>query len=154
MQKIFFSGVIEKMSEYTTIQVTKDVRDKLESIKSVKGKKYNEVIKDLLENKRGELVDDVITIERESVALTLRYWKMDNENDERVFDITYSMLRDSEVGTVFQAEEYPDNSVCYINCSAEIVFRRGEDVLLLVKEFINKNKGCDCVNSVVHVKLF
>ena len=63
------------MSEFTTIQITKDLKQKLDLMKGEKNIKYNDLIENLLQQAGGTYVDDVITITRDTTALSLKYWQ-------------------------------------------------------------------------------
>lgn len=141
------------MSEFTTIRITKEVKNQLEVIKSTRGLKYNDIIKELLQIKAGEIVNDVITIEREQIALTLKYWEHHTDTI-RVYDITYLILMNSKVGTVFAAEPSPNSNEDFVNSVAEIVYKKGDDVILLVKEINHVQGEWSTISSTVHVKLF
>lgn len=140
------------MSEFTTIQIRKDTKQKLDLMKAENKNSYDKLIQNLLSQAGGSFVEDVITVNHDKVAMSLKYWEHDNSN-VKINDITFYDLRVKPVGTVFTANPSPSGSD-YVNCVAEIVARRGDDVVLLVKEF-----GCvagvvDVISSVVHVNLF
>ena len=142
------------MSEFTTIQVTKDVRNKLDVKKSATGKKYNDVIEDLLENAGGSVVNDVITINRDTTALSLKFWEVDNPASSKFYDITFQELKVEPVGTKFTANDTLAKDTDYVNSNAEIVYRKGDDVILLVEEVSFLDGVFNKINSVVHVNLF
>ena len=141
------------MSEFTTIQITKDVKNQLEAIKSARGGKYNDVIKHLLDCSIGVDVNDVVTINREPTAFTLKFMRLNEPGRVKVVDVSYKMLRDFPVGSVFAAAE--DVVGCdFVNGVAEILFKRGDDVVVLVKEVSCRDGVRSVDSSVVHVRLF
>lgn len=141
------------MSDWTTVSIKKTTKNKLEVIKSATGLQYDEIINNLLDNQGGENVDDVITIHRDSIAFNLKYWEFNNPNIISR-DISYQELKIEPVGTKFIANDNPAEAG-FVNCSAEIVFKKGDDVVLLVKEFSKDDDGvCSNISSVVHVNTF
>lgn len=138
------------MSKFTTIQITKDLKDKLTEIKKREHMKYNDIIEGLLVN-RGTDVDDVVTVEREQVAFSLKYWN--DEGDYKVFDVTYKYLRGLKHGESFVAFNRPSGKK-WINSGAEVIYHDGEDVVLLTEEVSYDNEEITRLKSVVHVKLF
>ena len=137
------------MTEFTTIQVTKELKDKLTEIKKKEGKKYNDIIEDML-YQQGTEVDDVITITREPVAFTLKYWDKSSSN---ILEVTYSDLRKSKVGAKFIASNNTAGDK-WVNSNAKIIFKDAEDVVLMVSEVSYDNGFFNVIKSVVHVKLF
>lgn len=140
------------MSEFTTIQIRKDTKTKLDLMKAENKNSYDVLIQNLLAQAGGAYVDDIITVNRDKVAMSLKYWEDDNDN-VKIHDITFEDLRVQPVGTVFTANANPVGRN-YVNCVAEIVAKRGADVILLVKEFGAVDGVIDVVSSVVHVNLF
>ena len=138
------------MSEFTTIQITNELKDKLTAIKKKNGKKYNDIIEDLLYN-MGSEVDDVITLEREAVAFSLKYWN--NQDDYKIFEVTYKYLKGLSVGDIITVCDNPVGDE-WVNSSAQVIYHNGEDVILMVEEISNNHDNVNCIKSVVHVKLF
>lgn len=139
------------MSEITTIQIKKNTKEKLDLLKKNNDlKSYDELIRKLLDQDGGSIVEDVITINRDSTALSLKYWDDDNFKS---YDVTFQELKVEPVGTVFTANPKPvaDN---FVNSIAEIVMKKGDDVVLLVKEISCNDGKVDSISSVVHVNLF
>jgi len=139
------------MSEITTIQIKKNTKEKLDLLKKNNDlKSYDELIRKLLDQNAGSIVEDVITINRDSTALSLKYWDDDNFKS---YDVTFQELKVEPVGTVFTANPKPvaDN---FVNSIAEIVMKKGDDVVLLVKEISCTDGKVDSISSVVHVNLF
>lgn len=142
------------MSDFTTIQITKDLKEKLDLMKGGKNIKYNDLIENLLQQHGGTYVEDVITITRDSTALSLKYWQTDNPANTMFYDISFQELKIEPVGTVFSANPDPDNTIDFINSTAEICFKSGDDVVLLVKEISCSDGVIDSVGSIVHINLF
>ena len=144
------------MSEnYTAVQVRNDLKKKLNEIKKATGKTYNDILEELLqETYQGVEADDVITITRDSVAFTLKYWETENPSKVKVRDVTYQELKCGIIGDKFTANDNPV-SAGFVNSVAEIVYKNNDDVILLVREI---HKGVDnrfsSVSSVVHVNVF
>ena len=139
------------MSEITTIQIKKNTKEKLDLLKKNNDlKSYDELIRKLLDQNAGSIVEDVITINRDSTALSLKYW---DSNDFKSYDVTFQELKIEPVGTVFTANPKPvsDN---FVNSVAEILIKKGDDVILLVKEISCSDGEVDSISSVVHVNLF
>ena len=140
------------MSEYTTIRITKQLKDKLDVLKSVNGDSYNDIIEKILEEQKiGTTVDDVITLDADSVAISLKY--LDDENSVYK-DITFKELKNSKVGDVFYANKSPNNQKDFINSVAEVMAIKGDDMALLVKQMSVTNGNLDVLTNLVHVKLF
>lgn len=142
------------MSEFTTIQITKDLKQKLDLMKGEKNIKYNDLIENLLQQAGGTYVDDVITITRDTTALSLKYWQTEGPTNTMFYDITFQELKVEPVGTVFSANPKPNKNVDFVNSTAEICFKSGDDVLLLVKEISCTDGVVNSMASVVHINLF
>ena len=140
------------MSDFTTIQIRKETKQKLDFMKSENKETYDKLIQNLLEQAGGTWVDDVITVNRDSVALSLKYWETKGDKS-LVYDITFQELKLEPVGTVFTANPEPDNDN-FINSVARIVAKEGDDVILLVREISCHEGRFDSLSSVVHVNLF
>lgn len=142
------------MSEFTTIQIRKETKQKLDFMKSENKVSYDKLITNLLEQTGGTYVEDVITVQRDSTAMSLKYWEINAPaNTVKSYDITFQELKLEPVGTVFTANPNPvhDN---FVNSTAEIVVKRGDDVVLLVKELSCSDGEVSSISSVVHVNLF
>lgn len=149
-------------NEMTTVKVTKANRDRLKQINP--DKSINDIITELIENQPGMQVDDVITIDRDPVALTLKYWEIlpvqtfDDEipskiGDIKTRDVTYKELHQQPVGTKFMANPVTPGEN-YFHSTAEIVSKSQEDIILRVSEVSNRQGIVDVLNSVVHIRLF
>lgn len=149
------------MSDFTTIQIRKETKQKLDLMKAENKESYDKLIQNLLSQTGGAFVEDVITVNRDRVAMSLKYWEIDAPKTDsnqktknfKSYDITFQELKMEPVGTTFTANPQPadDN---FINSVARIVAKDGDDVILLVKEVSFINKKYDAVSSVVHVNLF
>ena len=141
------------MSDYTTIQISKDTLEKLVKIKKEKRIKYDTIIKQLLELHGGTILEDVVTINRESIALSLKYYEEDS-NKVNVYDITYHDLRVSKIGAKFTANVNPAVAG-FVNMSAKVIYKHRDDVILLLEELHCTADGEERVfSNVVHVKMF
>ena len=141
--------------EKTTIQISKENWKKLEMIKGGNHLKYDDLITVLLKEHGGEIIFDTETINRDSTALTLRYWKHNNKGRVKIREILYSHLKTANVGDVFVANANPNVEVEYRNSSAKVIYREGDDVVLLVKECDVDVKGRkQCRSDVIHFNLF
>ena len=140
------------MPEWRSIAVYPATKTKVDHIKKATGKSYDTIINDLLINS-GIEVDDVVTIERDKVAVSLKFFYND-EPEVKIKDVTFQMLREAPVGAVFIAEPSA-RGVDYMNSWCELVFKRDEDVILLCTERYCDEDGLIQDNtSVVHIKYF
>ena len=138
------------MSEFTTIQIKKDVKQRLDLVKGENRLNYNTIIEKLLEQSGGRIVEDVITIKREQIAFTLKYW--DNERQINN-DVSYVDLSKSKIGDEFIACENPTGDK-WVNSGAKVVARDGDEIILIAEE-VNFDAGeVSSFKSVVHVSLF
>ena len=135
------------MSEYTSIQIGKDIKQKLDLCKGINNNSYNTIIAKLLEQSGGVIVEDVVEIQREQVAFTLKYF--DNNDNNKIRDITYLELANAKVGEVFTVIDYPVGEG-WLNSKATVLVKDGYTVILLVEEFDENS----CIKTVVHVELF
>ena len=140
------------MSEFTTIQIKKSLRDKLDLVKGENNLSYNQIVEKLLQQSGGVIVEDTIEVGREQVALSLKYW--DNLNRTKVTDITYGDLANTVVGMTYVAEEFPDTDLEFINSTAKVMANDGSDVILLVEESSCRKGKVSSIKSVVHICLF
>ncbi|WP_458454403.1 hypothetical protein [Methanobrevibacter sp.] len=139
------------MGEYTTVQLTKRSKNKLDLMKGTTNASYSDVIEKLVKLAGGTPVDDVITIDREPVAMTLNYFTGTGETKKR--DITYKELKSCKVGDLFVPCDEP-NYFDSVTCTAKVVYKHNDDVILLVREYHYKDNMLDSVSSVVHVNTF
>lgn len=140
------------MSEITTIKVTREVKDKLDKLKNDKHKSYNDVIKDLLPE--GTEINDVITTNRDSTAITLKYFEFEKSKEVRTYDITFQELKIEPIGSYFTANDNISDDVDYLNTVAQIVAKLGDDVLLLVSEIACIDGKRSKITTVHHFNLF
>ena len=150
------------MSEITTIQIRKETKQKLNLMKAENRESYDRLIQNLLSQTDGVFVEDVITVNRDTVAMSLKYWEIESSktSDERKtgknfksYDITFQELKIEPVGTTFAANPRPTDDN-FINSVARIVAKEGDDVILLCRELSYIDGKWDSVSSVVHINLF
>lgn len=140
------------MSEITTIKVTREVKDKLDKLKNDRHKSYNDVIKELLPE--GTEISDVITTHRDSTAISLKYFEFENSKKVESYDITFQELKIEPVGSYFTAKDNVDVNVNHVNTTAEIIAKKGGDVLLLVSEIACIDGERSKITGVHHFNLF
>ena len=85
--------------------------------------------------------------------MSLKYFETDNADKNSVYDISFQELKLNPVGTIYIAENNTaeDN---YVNCTAEIAYKKNDDVILLVKEYSVINGEYSSISSTVHINLF
>ena len=140
------------MSEITTIKVTREVKDKLDKLKTDRHESYNDVIKELLPE--GTEISDVITTHRDSTAISLKYFEFENSKKVESYDITFQELKIEPVGSYFTAKDNVDVNVNHVNTTAEIIAKKGDDVLLLVSEVACIDGERSKITGVHHFNLF
>lgn len=84
----------------------------------------------------------------------MKYWETKNPTNTKFYDISFQELKIEPIGRVFSANETPNNSINFINSTAEICFKSDDDVILLVKEISCIDGIINSVGSVVHINLF
>ena len=150
------------MSEFTTIQIRKETKQKLDLMKAENRESYDRLIQNLLSQTGGVFVEDVITVNRDTVAMSLKYWEIESPktfderktgNNFKSYDITFQELKIEPVGTTFTANPQPtDNN--FLKRVARIVAKEGDDVILLCREITYIHGKWDSVSSVAHINLF
>lgn len=141
------------MSDYTSIQISKNTKEKLDLCKGLNNLSYNKIIERLLEQSGGVIVEDVVEIQREQTAFSLKYW--DKNDNHKVRDISYVELMNANVGDMFYVVD-PASIVSndYVTGNARVMAKWEDDVILLITE-TSCNKGVfDWIKSVVHISLF
>ena len=138
---------------YKNIPVKPETKHKIDTIKSATGKNYDEIINDLIQ-KDGIIIDDVIMIDRDDVALTLNYYEHNNTEEIISADVMFSSLKNSDVGTIFSAKEDLDFDLDFVNQSVEIVYKRGDDIILVLTEINSFKDTVVKSKEVIHVNLF
>lgn len=138
------------MSEFTTIQISKEVKMKLDLMKGNNNETYNRLIENLLQQSGGTFADDVVEVQREKVAFSLKYF---DDNSSKILDVTYYDLAVSEVGDVFKVVDNPTDDN-WLNSDAEVIIKKNNDVVLLVNEFTCKNGKIDKISNIFHIYLF
>ena len=138
----------------TTIQISKENKRKLSKLKHNDNITFDDVITGLLNDYGGTLIEDVSTINSDAVALQLTYLKGNNQGRIKTKDVLFSDLKASSVGDTFVAYT-PEVETDFMNQTAEVVYRKGNDVVLLVKTFTVDVKGNRFVDKeIVHFMLF
>ena len=138
------------MSEFTTIQISKDVKQKLDLVKGENNNTYNMIIEKLLKQSAGTIVDDTIEIAREQVAFSLKYL---SDTEQKIRDVTYHEIANMRIGDKVTAWDSPtaDN---YVNSSVRVLAKYGDDVILLLEDVSFSNGRLSTMTSVIHVVLF
>ena len=138
------------MTEFTTIQITKDTKQKLDLVKGENNNTYNTIIEKLLKQSAGTIVEDTIEIAREQVAFTLKYI---SDTEQKIRDVTYYELANARINDVITAWDSPsaDN---YVNSSVRVMAKYNDDVILLLEDVNSSNGQLSSMKSVIHVVLF
>lgn len=140
------------MSDYTSIQISKDTKEKLDLCKGLNNLSYNKIIERLLEQSGGVIVEDVVEIQREQTAFSLKYW--DSSGVNKIRDISYAELKESRVDMDFEIDVEPAKDVDFVNAWATVKAIDGSDVILLVSEVSRRDGVVSSIKSVVHISLF
>ena len=138
----------------TTIRISKETKAKLEKMRGNRSITSDGLIMNLLKQTGGVWVDDVEFYAREQIALVLKYYELDNVSSLVECPIFYSDLKENDEGTVF--ENYADtaDSDYYLE-TAEIISKRGDDVVLMVyKHHCRSNGKIIKTSSVLHLNIF
>lgn len=138
------------MSNFTTIQITKDVKQKLDLMKGENNETYNSLIINLLDQAGGVFVEDIVRFQREKVAFTLEY--IDDTSDKSV-DVSFYDLHTSKVGQIFKVVDKPVG-VNWSNSTAEVLVRKGHDIILLITDSICTNGDIQRRSNFFHMSLF
>ena len=140
------------MSEFTTIQIKKSLRDKLDLVKGENNLSYNQIVEKLLQQSGGVIVEDTVEVGREQVALSLKY--LDNTANTKIRDITFRELASASVGDVFSVVDSPLSVNDWVMSKAKVMAKENADVILLVEEISNDGGRVSSIKSVVHIALF
>lgn len=138
------------MSEYTTIRISKKTKNNLDKLKGNRSIKYDAIIGELLKRNGGLVANDVIKLEREPVALTLRYITPKTED---FLEITYRDLRDSNVGDWFKIEPQANDSECFFN-EALVVYHSDDVVALMVRTVETDQNNTNTDIEFIDIRLF
>ena len=138
------------MSEFTTIQITKEVKQKLDLVKGENNNTYNTIIEKLLKQSCGVVVEDTLEIAREQVAFTLKYI---SDTEQKIRDVTYYELANMRVNDVITAWDSPVAS-SYVNSSVRLMAKFNDDVVLLLEDVSCNNGNVSRLKSLIHVVLF
>lgn len=140
------------MSEFTTIQITKELRDKLDLVKGENNLTYNQIVEKLLQQSGGVIVEDTVEVGREQIALSLKY--LDNSANTKIRDVTFRELASASVGDVFNVVDSPLSANDWVMSKAKVMAKENADVILLVEEISDDAGRFSSIKSVVHVALF
>ena len=140
------------MSEFTTIQIKKSLRDKLDLVKGENNLTYNQIVEKLLQQSGGVIVEDTVEVGREQVALSLKY--LDNTANTKIRDVTFRELASANVGDVFSVVDSPLSANDWVMSKAKVMAKENNDVILLVNEISDNGGRISGIKSVVHVALF
>ena len=140
------------MSEFTTIQIKKSLRDKLDLVKGENNLTYNQIVEKLLQQSGGVIVEDTVEVGREQVALSLKY--LDNTANTKIRDVTFRELASASVGDVFSVVDSPLSANDWVMSKAKVMAKENDDVILLVNEISDVGGRISGIKSVVHVALF
>ena len=140
------------MSEFTTIQIKKSLRDKLDLVKGENNLTYNQIVEKLLQQSGGVIVEDTVEVGREQVALSLKY--LDNSANTKIRDVTFRELASASVGDVFNVVDTPLSANDWVMSKAKVMAKENGDVILLVNEISDNGGRISGIKSVVHVALF
>jgi len=107
----------------TTIKISNNTKNKLEALKDNPKSTYEDVIKKLLPEGNEENI--IENQEKPATFVTIH----DSDKLVNFFEISWSMLKDSEIGELFVAERISDKPVTKKE-SAEVIFKDKERVIL------------------------
>lgn len=137
------------MSEFTTIQITKDLKQKLDLNKGENNNTYNIIIEKLLEQSGGVIADDVAEIQREQTAIPLIYYDDDGQN---VLNVSFLDLIGADIGATWVANENPAGN--FVNTKAEVIWKHTGEVIVRIIE-ARRNNGNVYYNTYIkHIYLF
>ncbi|MBQ3407996.1 MAG: hypothetical protein IJH12_02175 [Clostridia bacterium] len=142
------------MSDYTTVRIKKSSLEKINKMKGEHGS-VADVVEKLLSSVGGCSIDDILEINRDSVAITLEYLFFDGKSFHLAneYYITFQELRLSKVGDTFTANQNPaDDS--YSLDTAEVLFVDERSVLVRVTETLKSENQETSVVHMEHVDLF
>ena len=141
------------MSDYTSIPVSKEIKEKLTKIKESNNyNNYNEVLNDLLKDTVN--VKDYTLIPHDNIAYTLHKTLLD-EQDNIIFEdtrnITYNDLQYAEIGDDFSPRK--THSGHYSLQTAKVVYKSSKLILLYITEKTNTSKGFNEYNELIGIDL-
>ena len=137
------------MTEYTTIQISKQLKDQLNKLKIETGRnRYDEVIEDLIAG--GKILPDVKSKVREPIAFTLKAYRKTEPETPKYFNVTYHDLKNSDVGTLIA---YDFHESCYSEY-AEILYKNDNEVILRVTHVELENNIIDEYSEILHIRLY
>ena len=139
-------------NEYTSVMIKNETKQQLEMLKGGKNISYSKVIENLIQQTGGVIVEDVITIPS-PVAFTLKYWN-DDTNESDSLDVTFGDLLNVRPNDMFRVYDKHPVGYNWVNSSALVIGRTGNDVILKVVETACTDGKFSSVESVVHIQLF
>ena len=142
------------MGKFETVSIKPSTKDQLKLLKKNTEKSYDELISEMITKYDGMKVDDVTSIVVDNRAVTLNYVEIGESENCKSFDVTYSMLKTDPIGTIYIANEKPNRTGEYLNGICEIVHRRGNDVIVTVKDVHYKKGSFDMNYNVFHFNIF
>ena len=137
------------MTEYTTIQISKELKDQLNTLKLETGRnRYDEVIEDLIAG--GKILPDVTSKIREPIAFTLKAYRKNEPETPKYFNVTYQDLKNSDVGTLIA---YDFHESCYSEY-AKILYKNEDEVILRVTHIEIENNIINEFSEILHIRLY
>ena len=137
------------MTEYTTIQISKELKDQLNTLKLETGRnRYDEVIEDLITG--GKILPDITSKIREPIAFTLKAYRKREPETPKYFNVTYHDLKNNPSGT-FIAYDFHES--CYSE-HAEILYKTEHEVILRVTHVELENNIIREDSEILHIRLY
>ncbi len=142
------------MGDFTSIQVTKDLKEQLGKIKEANNyNSYQEAIEQLI--KDNVSVKEYEVIHREPIALTLKCIELDDRGSGYLYnqkEISYHELKKADIGDIFSPKlcetEY------YIFKKATVIYKDNSFVLLKTYEVLKTPEEYGSFNELIGVDLF
>ena len=134
--------------KYTTIQISKNLKDKLNKLKIETGRnRYDEVIEDLIIG--GKIIPDVTSKIREPIAFTLKYFCKVEPEKPYYFNVTYHDLKIKPIGT-----EFAYNLNNYYSEYAKILYKNEDEIILKVTHVEFENNIINEYSEILHIRLY
>ena len=142
------------MSDFTSIQVTKDLKEQLGKIKDANNyKSYQEAIEQLIEGNVSAKEYEVI--HRDPIALTLECVELDETGNGYLYDkkeISYQELKNAQNGDIFAPQLSETEFFMFQN--ATVVYMDNSFVLLKIHEVLKTPNEYKSFNELLGVDLF
>ena len=142
------------MEEYCTVSLKPSTKEKLKLLKEVSGKSYDVILTEILGEDNGIEIEDVIKIDREQNALILNYVEFGESDKTSSFVITYKMLKNDPIGTIYMGSENPNRNGEYVNGVCELIYRQRNDVILLMSDIHHRKGKFETIKTVLHFNVF